>query len=222
MPFVSEFGGLMGNYTDPVTSNKKSFPLCHLGAYDFDEEGALYERYIQRGSHVQNGTEWTRDPVYRVVIEQPTKEKWKAVVDIFKRTLVGGEDQVALASGTPIIYFEPDVHDILPNTAEPELSREFPLWVIEFLEEQGAFEQAKNNRRCRTNKPCLSDAGYDRIMKAIEKRKDLEKVKLEQETKAAREAASKKIVGNSKVLSAAKKKEEIKKSIESAKKNVNA
>lgn len=190
MPFVSSKGGERLNwditYTkhDPRTgeivelgNGLKDIELTGGTGFDYQPHGDQYHEIIWRGQPDPVKMCWNELPVYRVLTHRFTsgmklpKDKEDLLKTDWGRFMRDYEKAVNGLLPTKVFFFEPHLTDIREAEDNPY---SLPMWVIDKLIEWGEFDNAlKTNKVNLPRVPRLTKLEYDRIMKAIEERKEL-------------------------------------------------
>ena len=149
---------------------------------DYKEESDSFKEIVWRGQPDPVKLCWNgaHMPVFRVLTnrfkgdgaEDDFTSDWGRFMRDYEREVQYGGRET---------YFEPDISDIRADDS----GRHFTIWVVDKLLKMGEFDQA-----LRTNKVDLPHVkkidkiNFDRLMKAIEDRRDKEKPQPKRETTA--------------------------------------
>lgn len=191
MPFVTPRGGEKLNWDitydrhDPKTgeltqtgNRLRELELCGGVAFDYRTNTSTFKEVVWRGQPNTVEMNWNELPVYRVLTNRfqsgyvkPEIEEEYLKTD-WGRFMRDYEKQVKGILPTAVFYYEPDIADI---RIDSDLNYHFPMWVIDQLIKWKEFEVAlKINKVNLPGVMRLTQSEYDRIMKEIEVRREIE------------------------------------------------
>jgi len=147
-----------------------------------------FREVVYRGVPNLKDKNWMVNPVWRVpsnryfnLIERsgdevdymPMHQAFKRLLECYKKNLTQSDQ---------VIWYEPDIADIMIQNWGSQKNWHFPLWLIKELMKMGEFENALRRRKLSSDggEYVLTQQEYEQLMGAIKEREAIEAETLEE------------------------------------------